>query len=91
MAIGWWNQYLLAFPTLIFIAGAYFGAFPKTLRQLTDSGVLLANNDDWKKVRRFTKSKLTNPTFVLLPYVVGISAAALTSNVLQADGTWYSG
>lgn len=88
--IGWWNQYLLAFPTLIFIAGAYFGAFPKTLRQLTDSGVLLANNDDWKKVRRFTKSKLTNPTFVLLPYVVGISAAALTSNVLQANGTWYS-
>lgn len=88
--IGWWNQFLLAFPTLIYIAGAYFGAFPKTLRQLTDSGVLQAANDDWKKVRRFTLSKLTNPTFVLLPYVVGISAAALTSNVLQAHDTWYA-
>ncbi len=88
--IGWWNQFLLAFPTLIYIAGAYFGAFPITLRQLTDSGVLHASDDDWKKVRRFTKSKLTNPTFVLLPYVVGISSAALTSSVLQSRDTWYS-
>lgn len=87
--IGWWNQFLLAFPTLIFIVGAYFGAFPRTLRQLTDSGVLQATNDDWKKVRRFTKAKLTNTTFVILPYVAGISAAALTSNVLQSNGTWY--
>lgn len=87
--IGWWNQFLLAFPTLIFIAGAYFGEFPKTLRQLTDSGVLQATNDDWKKVRRFTKAKLTNTTFVLLPYVAGFAAAALTSNVLQSNGTWY--
>jgi len=23
--IGWWNQFLLAFPTLIYIAGSYFG------------------------------------------------------------------
>ncbi len=88
--IGWWNQFLFAFPTLIFIVSAYFGAFPSTLRQLTDSGVLQATNDDWKKVRRFTKTKLTNPTFVLLPYVVGISAAALTSSVLQSNGTWYA-
>jgi len=88
--IGWWNQFLLAFPTLIYIAGSYFGEFPRTLRQLTDSGVLQASNDDWKKVRRFTKAKLTNTTFVLLPYVAGISAAALTSNVLQSYGTWYS-
>jgi len=87
--IGWWNQFLIAFPTLIYIAGAYFGEFPRTLRQLTDSGVLLATNDDWKKVRRFTKAKLTNTTFVLLPYVTGFSAAALTSNVLQSRGTWY--
>ena len=87
--IGWWNQFLLAFPTLIYIAGSYFGAFPRTLKQLTDTGVLLASNNDWKKVRRLTKSKLTNPIFVLLPYVAGISAAALTSNVLQSHGTWY--
>ncbi|GJM11699.1 MAG: hypothetical protein DHS20C12_01020 [Pseudohongiella sp.] len=86
---GWWNQYLLAFPTLIFIVGAYFGAFPRTLRQLTDSGVLQASNDDWKKVRRFTKAKLTNTSFVLLPYVAGIAAAALTSNVLLSSGAWY--
>lgn len=88
--IGWWNQFLLAFPTLIYIVGAYFGAFPRTLRQLTDSGVLQATNDDWKKVRRFTKAKLTNTTFVILPYVAGISAAALTSNVLLSNGTWYA-
>lgn len=89
--IGWWNQFLIAFPTLIYIAGAYFGEFPRTLRQLTDSGVLQATNEDWKKVRRFTKAKLTNITFVLLPYVAGITAAALTSNVLQSRGTWYDG
>ncbi len=87
--IGWWNQFLLAFPTLIYIAGSYFGAFPRTLRQLTDSGVLQATNDDWKKVRRLTKAKLTNTSFVLLPFVAGISAAVLTSNVLQSHGTWY--
>ena len=72
--IGWWNQFLLAFPTLLFMVGAYFGAFPRTLRQLTDSGVLQATNNGWKKVRRFTKAKLTNTTFVILPYVAGISA-----------------
>jgi MFS family permease len=88
--IGWWNQFLLAFPTLIYIAGAYFGAFPITLRQLTDSGVLQASNEDWKRVRRFTKAKLTNPSFVLLPYVVGFSSAALTSSFLQSRGTWYA-
>lgn len=87
--IGWWNQFLFAFPTLIYIVGAYFGAFPQTLRQLTDSGVLQASDEEWKKVRRFTKAKLTNTTFVLLPYVAGISAAALTFNVLQSNGTWY--
>ena len=87
--IGWWNQFLLAFPTLIYIAGAYFGAFPKTLRQLADSGVLQTTNDDWKKVRSFTRAKLTDTTFTLLPFVAGISAAALTSNVLQANGAWY--
>ena len=88
--IGWWNQFLLAFHTLIYIAGSYFGAFPRTLRQLVDSGVLLASDEDWKKVRRFTKAKLTNTSFVLLPYVAGVTAAALTSNVLQANGTWYA-
>lgn len=88
--IGWWNQFLIAFPTLIFIAGSYFGAFPKTLRQLTDTGVLQATNDDWKKVRRFTKAKLTNTSFVLLPYVTGMSAAILTYSVLQSSGTWYA-
>lgn len=88
--IGWWNQFLLAFPTLIYIAGAYFGAFPRTLRQLTDAGVLQATNDDWKKVRRFTKAKLTNTTFVLLPFVTGAAAAALTSNLLWTEGTWYA-
>lgn len=88
--IGWWNQFLLAFPTLIYIAGAYFGEFPRTLRQLTDSGVLQATDEDWKTVRHFTKAKLANTTFVLLPYIVGIAAAALTSNVLQSNGTWYS-
>ncbi len=87
--IGWWNQFLLAFPTLIYIAGSYFGAFPKTLRQLTDTGVLQATSEDWKKVRRFTKARLTNATFVLLPYLTGLSAAVLTSNVLQSRGTWY--
>jgi len=89
--IGWWNQFLLVFPTLIYLTGSFFGEFPKTLRQLTDSGVLQATHSEWKKVRRFTKSKLSNLTFVLLPYVVGFSAAALTSNVLQSQGNWYSG
>jgi len=89
--IGWWNQFLLVFPTLIYLTGSYFGEFPKTLRQLTDAGVLQATDSEWKKVRRFTKSKLSNLTFVLLPYVVGFSAAALTSNVLQSQDSWYSG
>lgn len=86
---GWWNQYLLAFPTLIYIAGSYFGAFPSTLKHLVDSGVLLADDLQWKKVRRFTNKKLSNSAFILLPYVCGFSAGALTYSVTQASGTWY--
>ncbi len=87
--IGWWNQFLLAFPTLIYLTGSYFGEFPKTLRHLIDSGVLQADDKQWKTVRRFTHAKLMNTTFVLLPYVCAIAAAGLTMNVLQANGTWY--
>lgn len=89
--IGWWNQFLFAFPTLIYIASSYFGAFPSTLKHLVDSGVLLADDLQWKKVRRFTKNKLSNTAFILLPYVCGVSASALTFSVTQANGTWYDG
>lgn len=87
--IGWWNQFLLAFPTLVYIAGSYFGAFPSTLKHLVESGVLLATDKEWKKVRRFTNSKLTNTTFILLPYVCGFASSALTVNLIQADSSWY--
>ncbi|MFT4861539.1 MAG: hypothetical protein ACI95C_000749 [Pseudohongiellaceae bacterium] len=88
--IGWWNQFLLAFPTLLFISGSYFGAFPKTLRGLADSGVIQATEQQWKKVRRLTHAKLKNLTFILLPYVGGITAAFLTTNVLDSNSAWFS-
>lgn len=88
--IGWWNQFLLAFPTLLFISGSYFGAFPKTLRGLVDSGVIQATEQEWKKVRRLTHAKLRNLTFIFLPYVCGIAAALLTSNVLDSNSAWFS-
>lgn len=87
--IGWWNQFLLAFPALIYIQSSYFGAFPSTLKQLIDAGVLLANDKQWKKVRRFTNAKLTNTTLICLPYVFGIAASALAFNVTQTTGSWY--
>ncbi|MFK7863743.1 MAG: hypothetical protein AB8B95_05890 [Pseudohongiellaceae bacterium] len=87
--IGWWNQFLLAFPTLIYLAGSYFGAFPSTLTHLVESGVLLASDKEWKKVRRFTQSKLNEKSFVLLPYVCGVAASLLTANVTQTTGSWY--
>lgn len=87
--IGWWNQFLLAFPALIYIQSSYFGTFPSTLKQLVDAGVLLADDKQWKKVRRFTNSKLTNTTLICLPYVFGITASALAFNVTQTTGTWY--
>ncbi|GJM14471.1 MAG: hypothetical protein DHS20C12_28740 [Pseudohongiella sp.] len=88
--IGWWNQFLLAFPTLVYIAGSYFGEFPKTLAELVDTGVIQASERDWKKVRRYTSAKLSNPTFLLLPYVVGFSAMAISFNATQASGTWFN-
>ena len=88
--IGWWNQFLLAFPTLLFISGTYFGAFPRTLRGLADSGVIQATEQEWKKVRRLAHAKLRNPTFILLPYVCGIAAAVLTTSVLDSHSAWFS-
>ncbi len=87
--IGWWNQFVIATATLTYIAGAYFGAYPRTLRQLVDAGVILATESEWKKVRRFAKARLTNPTTVALPYVCGGSAALLSFFVIQSPGTWF--
>ncbi len=88
--IGWWNQFLLAFPTLLFISGTYFGVFPKTLRGLADSGVIKATEQEWKIVRRLAHAKLYNSTFIALPYVCGITAAILTTNVLESRGAWFN-
>jgi hypothetical protein len=88
--IGWWNQFLFAFPTLLLISGTYFGAFPKTLRGLADSGVIQANEQQWQKVRRLAHSKLSNLLYILMPYVCGLIAAVLTSNVLETNGAWFS-
>lgn len=87
--VGWWNQFVLAVATLIYIAGAYFGAYPRTLRQLVDAGVILATETEWKKVRRFTHYRLNNGTTVALPYVVGVTAALLTFFVTQSSGVWF--
>ena len=88
--IGWWNQFFLAFGTLVYVAGAYFGSFPKTLRQLVDSGVILATEDEWKMVRRFTKGKLSNKSAVALPYICGGATTLLSTSVIQSSGTWFS-
>jgi len=87
--IGWWNQFVLAIATLMYIAGAYFGAYPRTLRQLVDSGVILATEAEWKKVRRYTKTQLGNQTTVALPYVCGGTAALLSFFVIQSPGAWF--
>lgn len=87
--IGWWNQFLLAFPALIYIQSSYFGAFPSTLKQLVDVGVLLADDKQWEKVRRFTNAKLTNKTLICLPYVFGITASVLAFNVTKTADSWY--
>lgn len=88
--IGWWNQFALAFPALIYIAGAYFGEFPRTLNSLVDDGVLRASDEEWEKVRVFAQSKLSQ-TFVLLsPYLCGLAAAAVTSTVTFTEGAWFS-
>lgn len=88
--IGWWNQFLLAFPALIYIQSSYFGAFPSTLKQLVDTGVLLADDNQWKKVRRFANAKLTNTALICLPYVFGVTASVLAFNVTRTAGTWYN-
>ncbi len=87
--IGWWNQFVLAIATLMYIAGAYFGAYPRTLRQLVDSGVILATEAEWKKVRRYTKTQLGNQTTVALPYVCGGTVALLSFFVIQSPGAWF--
>jgi hypothetical protein len=87
--IGWWNQFVLAIATLIYIAGAYFGAYPGTLRQLVDAGVIQATDAEWKKVRRFTKARLHNPGTVALPYVCGGLGTLLSFYVTQTSGAWF--
>lgn len=88
--IGWWNQFLLAFPTLLFLSGAYFGAFPHTLRQLVDSGVLKATDDQWKKLRALVQARLTSRSNIVLPYLMGVTGAALSTSVLLGQEAWFS-
>lgn len=86
--IGWWNQFLLALPTLVFVSGLYLGSFPKTLRQLVDAGVILATEDEWKSVRRSTKNYVNNPLIFWLPYLLGFAAVVSTSFLFLTGNTW---
>ena len=86
---GWWNQFGLGFPVLIYIAGSYFGAFPRTLRQLTEAGVIRAAEPEWREVRQFAKQRLLNLLLNGLPYASGIGAAVLTIPVLLTPDSWY--
>jgi len=86
--VGWWNQFLLAFPALVFMAGTYFGAFPKTLRQLVDSGVILASDADWKTIRRSTKNYVSHPVVTWFPYVFGLGVVASSSVLFLSSNTW---
>lgn len=88
--IGWWNQFVLAFPTLLFLSGAYFGAFPHTLRQLVDSGVIKASDEQWKNLRASVQSRLKSRSNIMLPYLVGITGAILSATVLLGQGAWFS-
>ena len=87
--IGWWNQFVFAMAALVYLSSAYFGAFPKTLSKLVDSGVIKATDQDWKKVRRFTSAKLTSPSIVALPYLCGSASALSTLYVINAPGAWF--
>lgn len=88
--IGWWNQFTLAFPTLLFLSGAYFGTFPHTLRELVDSGVLKATDTQWKHLRELVQAKLTRRSNVVLPYLMGIIGAILSSSLLLGQRAWFS-
>lgn len=87
--IGWWNQFVFAFATLIYIAGAYFGAFPRTLRQLVDAGVIQATEPDWKKVRSFAGARLFSMETIAIPYLCGAAAALSSFLVIQSPGAWF--
>lgn len=87
--IGWWNQFVFAMAALVYITSAYFGAFPRTLSKLVDSGVIQASEQDWKKVRRFTKAKISSPSIVALPYVCSGASALLSYYVIHAPGAWF--
>lgn len=86
---GWWNQFVLGFPVLIYIAGSYFGAFPRTLRQLTETGVIRAEEPEWREVRQFAKQRLLSLLYNGLPYACGIGASMLTMPFILTPNTWY--
>jgi len=86
--LGWWNQFLLAFPAMVYIAGSYFGAFPKTLRQLVDAGVILATEEDWKAIRRSTKNYINHPVVTFFPYVFGLLFVFASTILFLSTDTW---
>ena len=88
--IGWWNQFTLAFPTLLFLSGAYFGAFPSMLRELVGSGVLKASDAQWKHLRALVQAKLTSRSNIMLPYLIGITGAILSTSILLGQGACFS-
>lgn len=88
--IGWWNQFVLGFPMLLYIAGAYFGAFPQTLQQLTGAGVIKASEPEWKGIRAEIRTRLFSKLNIMLPYACGLMAAVFAVFVILAPDTWYN-
>ncbi|NKB35213.1 MAG: hypothetical protein GKR91_19110 [Pseudomonadales bacterium] len=86
--LGWWNQFLLAFPALVYLSGAYLGAFPRTLRHLVNAGVILASEAEWKAIRRSTKDFVSHPAVSYFPYFFGLLVATASTLLFLTGNSW---
>ena len=54
--IGYWNQYVVALPTLMLLAGMYFGKISITLMSLIIADVFPISIKHWEKFRGYSES-----------------------------------
>lgn len=72
--LGWWNQYALFLPTLLFTMAVYFSALPKTLLQLSAKGVVDVTIEDYNSFIASANTIFKHKVLVILPWVVGVVA-----------------
>jgi hypothetical protein len=88
---GYWDQYALGLPILVFTISMYFGRFPKYLLELVFIGVFPISSKQWNEFVKKTANRIYSLKIVtIFPYLVGIGCMiGLSLHYLYCEPKWY--